>query len=154
MPTLLHAKKKDGTFERERKLAKATFLTTFADGHSVNFSAIASGVQRDTPYAWAEEDPQFKYDWEQAKEARGDWYEDQLRDQAERGVPVSTIVGLKMHKRFIEERGAPFIGGDLHITITQVTNQLALIIDEVDARFPGVAAFMEEKLKALQTGQK
>lgn len=153
MATLLHASKKDGTFEKQRKQAKATFLETFADGYSINFAAKAAGVERPTPYGWAEQDPQFAEDWEQAKEARGDWYEDRLRDQADKGIPVSTIVGLKMHKRFIEDRGGNNINVQGDLNVISVTNQVALLIAEADARFPGLAEFWAERVKALGDGK-
>ncbi|MDZ4248648.1 MAG: hypothetical protein U0990_00970 [Candidatus Nanopelagicales bacterium] len=123
MSTLVHYRKRDGQFEAARIEAKETFLKLISEGHSVTYASRRAGIHRNTPYAWSDEDPDFAYSWESAKESQGDWFEDRLRDSAATKNPTSIIVGLKMHKRFVEAT-APVAPANL------VLNQLNVVINE------------------------
>jgi len=81
---------------------KRIVLEARAKGHSVTGSCAAAGVTTPTLYAWRQTDHQFAQAWADAGNSSGDWYEDRLRDKAERGDVTAIIVGLKMHGRFAD----------------------------------------------------
>lgn len=83
---------------KKRKL----FLDGLRDGYSVSGAARNAGMGRTAVYAWRNDDPQFAKDWDDAWEARGDWYEDRNREAALNGAMPAILNGLKMHKRLVD----------------------------------------------------
>jgi len=81
---------------------KRIVLDARASGSSINGACAAAGLSTSTLYAWRQRDYRFAQAWADACVARGDWYEDQLRDQAAKGNTVAIIVGLKMTGRFAD----------------------------------------------------
>lgn len=68
-----------------------------ADGYSVTAFAGSIRVSRSTVYKWAEDHPEFSDALETAQAAAALWWEDKLRDCAEKGEGNATasIFGLK-----------------------------------------------------------
>ena len=99
---------KDGSafaFTSERQYA---FLALIADCHSITAACRIVGIERSTAYNHYNADPLFALAWEDAINARGDWWEDRLRQLGDQKKPdtLATIVGLKKEKRFIEPQYA------------------------------------------------
>ena len=96
---------------------RARFIHALCQGHTATWAARYGGNSREQYYAWKTEYPDFAAAWQNAVDgAGGDIWEDRLlaisqQDTQLNAAGVATIVGLKMHKRFIENApggtGAP-----------------------------------------------
>ena len=88
----------------QRVTDKATVLEHLSKAHTLAYAAAQVGVRRQMLDFWRHEDAEFNAAVEYAlRESAGDVYEEHLLTQSKKGIPTSTIVGLKMKKRFIEE---------------------------------------------------
>ena len=100
--------------EKEQALARADkkikLLALLGEGYSVTYSAKEAGISVRTVYDWKAKDADFATALKAAYEEGGDWYEDKLSSQADDGNTTATIVGLKMHKRFIEKQQTEHTG--------------------------------------------
>jgi transposase len=67
------------------------------EGYSITAAAGKLLVSRDTVYAWAEQHPEFSDALNAARAAAAAWWEDRLRDVAEKneGNATAAIFGLK-----------------------------------------------------------
>ena len=153
--SLLHAKKSNGDFDKLQAIAKQTVLDEISDGHAANYAAKKAGVHRTTIYEWRKEDPDFDIAYAAAWEARADWYEERLRDTAADNNPTSIIVGLKMHKRFVEDRGIQgiTINGDVNILVQQAIAVVSKLREGIPQEYWPVIEAAFEELTALPEGK-
>lgn len=71
---------------RQAKARKEAFLAAYRMTGNVSAAARTADVYRTTPYAWADEDPDFKAAWEVAEQESIDRLEEEARRRAEQGV--------------------------------------------------------------------
>jgi len=109
---------------RLRRLQKEAFVLAIARGHSTAAAADAARIGRRTVLRWAEKDERFAAAWADAKESKGDWYEDRLREQALGGDTSATVVGLKMSGRFVERK-------DINVAMLQQVEVFQRTVAEV-----------------------
>lgn len=92
------------TNDRTTAQLKKDFLDNLEKGYSITGAARKAKIGRRTVYDWRAEDEEFTKAWEEAWEARGDWYEDQNRKAAQKLMMPAILNGLRIHKRIVERR--------------------------------------------------
>ena len=91
-------------------------LESLTEGHTLGFAAALVGVKRQALDRWRHENPEFDEAVAYAlRESAADVYEEHLLTESKKGIPASTIVGLKMKKRFVEETKVTSQNLDLHL---------------------------------------
>ena len=146
------------------------FLDYIADAHSTTEAAKRCGINRQTAYDLRIRDPQFAAAWDEAVKARGDFWEDRLRELGDRPKPdtLGVIIGLKKEGRFIEPQYLPRIAVSVRIdarpyeslSIEELRRQLAeaeteVLREEIEARgvIEGEVREIEIKVPALEEGE-
>ena len=101
---------------------KKDFLGNLEKGYSITGAAHKTKVARRTVYNWRDEDEDFAKAWEDAWEARGDWYEDQNRKAAVKLMMPAILNGLRIHGRIVERKELKH-SGDLGLTWVEMVKE-------------------------------
>ena len=142
------------TLERQER-----FLLLIADAHSVTHAATICGVHRSTVYDHYQVDMDFHKRFDEAIKARGDFWEERLRDLgALKGKPdtLAVIIGLKKEGRFVEPQYRQAVQVNVqidnrpyqHLSMEELRQRLAearakAIQHELEARIIDVKALPE-----------
>lgn len=88
--------------EQTKAAKKRAFLAAFVETCSITYACKLTGIHRDTPYAWLEEDPEYAASFEKAKKPATDRLIDECVRAAFRGIQKPVIYKGKLCTHEVE----------------------------------------------------
>jgi 20S proteasome alpha/beta subunit len=100
----------------KRDTRKKRFIAALEAQGTVLHACRAAGISRQTAYRWRDDDLEFAFEWDEARENAVDVVESTIYQQAVGGNTIAAIFYLKAHRPIYRDR--------LNIDIEQVRGEI------------------------------